>query len=74
MRIHHGWIYRDKGQGITPDRIRVTIPDKGTKVFDDTAAGAQGAADYISSVIGNTWKLEECGFLGYRIFTEGELE
>lgn len=74
MRVRHGWITREEGVGATPPRIHVTLRQgdghNTLKVFDDSPSGAQEAADYVSGQIGDNWKLEDCAFLGYRIFTE----
>lgn len=81
MRVRHGWIYREPGNNATPPRLRVKLrvhgePGKDSKevvkVFHDNSIGAQEAADYISSVIGDSWKLEDLAFLGCRIITEVE--
>lgn len=79
MKQKHGWIYREPAVGVTPARMKVSLnliaepgkeARKEEKVFDDNNAGAQEAANYISSVVGDSWKIEDCAFLGYRIFTE----
>ena len=79
MKLRRGWIYREEAVGVTPARIKVSLfNDNGTeqvKVFDDNAQGAKSAAVFISKELGrDDWLLEECGFLGYRIFTEPKEE
>lgn len=76
MRQFSGWIYREPGMGETPARLRVTVhlnkrkESKESKVFDDSPKGSVEAAEYITHTFGDSWKLEECGFLGYRIVVE----
>lgn len=73
MRVQCGWMYREKGSGVTPDRIRVEVTGN-VRVFDDNQRGAQDAADFVTSRIGNDWKLEEMGFLGYRIIVDDKTQ
>jgi hypothetical protein len=70
MRKRIGWIYREPGSGVTPNRIKVKLDKDVTATFDDNSVGAAEAAQFISVNCGDDWKLEECGFLGYRIVVE----
>lgn len=71
-KVNRGWIYREPAtNAATPARIRVQIGkdlnQSVTKVFNDSPVGAQEAANFITSQIGDSWHLEDLAFLGYRI-------
>lgn len=72
MRIRHGWIYREPSHGATPARliVKLTYGENTTQVFDDSNVGATAASEFISSKLGESWKLEDLAFLGYRIISE----
>jgi hypothetical protein len=70
MRKKVGWIYREPGSGMTPNRIKVKLDKNVTSTFDDNAVGAAEAAQFISVHCGDAWKLEDMAFLGCRIVVE----
>lgn len=65
--MKRGWIYREESIGVTPARIKVDLDSRPRKTFDDNTVGASEAAAYITSQLGDDWKLEDMQFLGYRI-------